>query len=497
MKFNKQLCAEALFFPLIVIATSATTPVEAMQEAEPAPRPVSCSQRRQAGRGAISALPLPNESNRRRQMRTFSARVGFAVMLLGFGVAIVTAQSTNTSDSVDGRWNASLIQNGMVIPFRLDISGSGSTVKGTFYDGFKPYDATTSGTFQNGKLVLNVEHYLTTITATLNNGQLTGNVVAQSRTGSTQYGFQATRYVASASASVNAPSIAGSWEIPLNSPSPKGEKAFRFIVQQNGPDVAASILRVDGDTGAYSGTYKEGKWVLSHFDGSRPGVIEVSLTNGGTLEILQLTGPPSTKLVAYRPDVARAKGFPEPENYETHTTVRDPNEKFVFNFPDVNGKPVSNDDPRFKGKVVLAIVTGTWCPNCHDEAKYLVQLDKKYHDRGLAIVALDFEEPEQQESLERERAFVKQYGVTYTYLIAGAPSDLGEKVPQLVNLNTWPATVFVGRDGRVKGIHSGFASPASAEFNRQLQEEFTAKIEQLLAEPASQDLATSAIKPGR
>jgi hypothetical protein len=74
-----------------------------------------------------------------------------------------------------------------------------------------------------------------------------------------------------------------------------------------------------------------------------------------------------------------------------------------------------------------------------------------------------------------------------------------EKVPQLVNLNTWPATVFVGRDGRVKGIHSGFASPASGEFNRQLQEEFTAKIEQLLAEPAGQDLAPPATpaKPGQ
>jgi thiol-disulfide isomerase/thioredoxin len=424
-------------------------------------------------------------------MRTLLKKAGFAVTLVGFVAAIATAQSTNAPDSVDGRWNASLIQNGMVIPFRLDISGSGPAIKGTFYDGFKPYDGTTSGTFQNGKLVLNAEHYLTTITATLDNGQLKGNVVAQSRTGSTQYGFQASRYEASAAAAVDAPSIAGSWEIPLDSPSSKGEKAFRFIVQQNGPDVAASILRVDGDTGAYSGTYKDGKWLLSHFDGSRPGVIEVSLTKEGTLEILQFTGPPgnaateggTTRLVAYRPDMARARGFPEPENYETHTTVRDPNEKFVFNFPDVNGKLVSNDDPRFKGKVVLAIVTGTWCPNCHDEAKYLVQLDKKYHDRGLAIVALDFEEPEQQGSLERERAFVKQYGVKYTYLIAGAPSDLGQKVPQLVNLNTWPATVFVGRDGRVKGIHSGFASPASGDFNRQLQQEFTAKIDQLLAEP--------------
>ena len=445
-------------------------------------------------------------------MGTYARRVGFAVTLVGFGAAIAMAQSMNSPDSVDGRWDASLISNGAIIPFRLDISGAGQTVKGTFYDGFQPYDGTTSGTFENGKLVLKVEHYLTTITATLSSGQLTGNVVTQSRTGNTQYGFQARRYVASAAASVDAPSIAGSWEIPLDSPSSKGEKAFRFIVQQNGADVAASILRVDGDTGAYSGTYKDGKWVLSHFDGSRPGVIEVSLTKEGTLQILQDTVPTSkaatqdgaaasqhaSTLVAYRPDVARAKGLPEPENYDTHTTVRDPNEKFTFNFPDVNGKLVSNDDPRFKGKVVLAVVTGTWCPNCHDEAQYLVQLDKKYHDRGLAIVALDFEEPEQQGSLERQRAFVHQYGVKYTYLIAGAPSELGEKVPQLVNLKTWPATVFVGRDGRVKWIHSGFASPASGEFNRQLQEEFTAKIEQLLATPAGHELATpTPAKPGQ
>ncbi len=108
-------------------------------------------------------------------MRAFSRSAGFAVTLVGFGAALAMAQSTSTA-SVDGRWDASLINNGTVIPFRLDISGSGPTVKGTFYDGFEPYDGTTSGTFQDGKLVLNAEHYLTTITATLNNGQLSGNV---------------------------------------------------------------------------------------------------------------------------------------------------------------------------------------------------------------------------------------------------------------------------------------------------------------------------------
>ena len=464
-------------------------------------------------------------------MRALSRSIGIAILLSSLSASMAGAQTNNASDAVVGSWDASLTSHGVVIPFRLDIAGSGPNLKGIFYDGFKPYDGTTSATFQDGTLVLKAEHYLTTITATLKDGQLVGNVVSQSRGPVSEYAFQATRHVDAKNAAVDVPSIAGSWIIPLDSPSSKGEKAFRLIVQQHGAEVAASILRVDGDTGAYSGTFKDGKWVLSHYDGSRPGVIEVTPGKDGTLEILQATARPqpavaqddataeahpgaesanttktyaqdvtdsryASKLVAYRADVARAKGLPQPEDYDTHTTVRDPNEKFTFNFPDVNGKLVSNEDPRFKGKVVLAIVTGTWCPNCHDEAQYLVQLDKKYRDKGLAIVALDFEEPEQQGSLERERAFVKQYGVQYTYLIAGAPSDMWEKVPQLVNLNTWPATIFVGRDGLVKGVHSGFASPASGQFHKELQDEFTAKIEQLLAQNATQSTAT-ATAPGK
>ena len=415
-----------------------------------------------------------------------------AAILAGSGAAIAAGPTSVAPDSVSGRWNASLTtQSGTVIPFRLDISGSGPTLKGTLYNGFQPYEGTTSATFQDGKLVLSIEHYLTTITATVKDGQLTGAVVTQRA----QYSFLATRYVKPPSAPTDVPSIAGSWEIPLDTPTSKDEKSYRFIVEQNGPDVAASILRVDGDTGAYSGTYKDNKWVLSHFDGSRPGVIIVSVGKEGTLEIED--GHSAAALVAYRSEVARAKGLPEPADYETHTTVRDPNERFTFNFPDVNGTLVSNEDPRFKGKVVLAIVTGTWCPNCHDEAQYLVKLDKKYRSKGLAIVALDFEEPEQQGSLARQRAFVKQYGVKYTYLIAGAPAELGQKVPQAVNLNTWPATIFVGRDGLVKGVHSGFASPATGEFNRRLQKEFTARIEKLLAEKPTADTAQSAAPTAR
>jgi thiol-disulfide isomerase/thioredoxin len=428
---------------------------------------------------------------------------------------------TASAETLDGRWDAALLNNGPAVPFRLDISGSGRSLKATFYDGSRPYESTTSASFKDGKLVLNIDHYLTTITATLKDGELTGTSALGGPSYTLKYDFRAVRHVEPAKAAANIPAVAGSWEIPLETPSPKGEKAFRLIVKQNGADVEASILRVDGDTGAYSGRFENGKWILSHFDGHRPGVIEVSPGQDGTLEVVAhneafkraLEGKDSpkegegnnayaetryagtTQYVAYRSEVARAKNLPAPENYETHTTVRDPKEKFAFKFPDADGKLVSNDDSRFKGKVVLAIVTGTWCPNCHDEAQFLVELDKKYRSKGLEIVALDFEEPEQQNTLLRERAFVKQYGVEYTYLIAGAPAEMWEKVPQLVNLNTWPATVFVGRDGLVKSIHSGFASPASGDFNRQLKEEFTAKIEKLLAEKAAVQSADASTAP--
>lgn len=63
---------------------------------------------------------------------------------------------------------------------------------------------------------------------------------------------------------------------------------------------------------------------------------------------------------------------------------------------------------------------------------------------------------------ERLRAFVKQYGIEYTVLIAGEPGDLHDKLPQGVNLNCWPTTFLLGRDGRVRGIHAGFPGYASS-----------------------------------
>jgi thiol-disulfide isomerase/thioredoxin len=122
-------------------------------------------------------------------------------------------------------------------------------------------------------------------------------------------------------------------------------------------------------------------------------LIQITPQADGSLAVVLRAEPRNLELTAYRPEVPRAKGFPEPSNFLTHMSVRDPNEVFTYAFPDVHGKLISNEDPKFNGKVVLAIVTGTWCPNCHDEAKYLVDLYQRYHDKGLEIAAAPVVKP--------------------------------------------------------------------------------------------------------
>lgn len=405
--------------------------------------------------------------------------------------ALLAFASAASAASLDGRWDAQLTSQGAVIPFRLDIAGSEGQLTGTLFNGDQK-QTTTSARRADGTVTLEFAHYLTKIIASEKDGQLVGKVEGRFGGGSylSAVPFEARRHAPVKAAATTAPHIDGLWEIPYE--SAKGEKAWRFIVKQNGPEVSAAVLRIDGDTGALTGRWDGSKFVLSHFDGSRPLRLEVTPKEDGTLALDQSGGIRAGKYAAVRTEVARAKGLPEPANFTKHTTLRDPNEKFTFRFPDLNGKLVSSEDAKFRDKVIIAIVTGTWCPNCHDEAQYLVQLYKKYRDQGLEIVALDFEEPEQQDELERPKAFVKKYGVEYTYLLAGAPAEMWEKVPQAINLNTWPATFFIGRDGKVKKIHAGFAAPASGKFHEDLKAEFTSTIEELLAARPAAEVSQSA-----
>jgi hypothetical protein len=85
----------------------------------------------------------------------------------------------------------------------------------------------------------------------------------------------------------------------------------------------------------------------------------------------------------------------------------------------------------------------------------------------------------------RLKAVIQRYGITYPVLVAGTPDQLNEKFPHVANLDCWPTTFFVGRDGLVKAIHTGYAGPATGKDNHELENEMIALVEKLLAGKAS------------
>ena len=374
---------------------------------------------------------------------------------------------------IAGRWDATVIVNNVEIPFAFEIVGAGPSLKGSFFNGDRRVTSTSSRV-ENGMFVLNFDQFATKLQVTYADGQLSGEY---RRARGVPYPFRAARAAAPARAAAGAPSIAGSWVFSTG--STKGETAFRFLARQSGADVTATILRVDGDTGTLSGTWRDDRYVLSHFSGARPMLLEVTPVDATTLRLKQ-NG--QTEYVATRADLPRAKDAGEPADPALHTSVKDPSEPFRFAFPNLKGQIVTNEDPRFRGKVVVVNIGGSWCPNCHDEAPFLSSLYQKYQGKGLEVVLLSFEDADQLQNPTRLQAFIKEYGIKYTVLIPGEPEQLNEKIPQGVNLNSFPTSFILGRDGRVRAVHAGFPSPGSGDFYTKAEREVTSTVERLLAE---------------
>ncbi len=169
------------------------------------------------------------------------------------------------------------------------------------------------------------------------------------------------------------------------------------------------------------------------------------------------------------------------------TFLKEGYESFEFSFPDSNGELVSLDDPEFKDKVVVVQIMGTWCPNCMDETKFLVDFLSKNQNPDLKVVALAFEYARTEEAAFAGINRLKtRVGVNYPVLLAqyGSSSKLkaNEKLPMLNHVLSYPTTIFIDKNGQVSKIHTGFNGPATGKKYIEFKEEFETDISALLSE---------------
>jgi thiol-disulfide isomerase/thioredoxin len=417
--------------------------------------------------------------------------LAFAVILGSYALSPALLQA----DTIAKHWSGTATVHGQPVPVRLDLSpGSGEDkISGSLLNGSEA-SVSSSGELSGMHLVLQFDYFARKLEGELTSDKFTGTY--SGGMGGTTATIELHPEVGDKAAAKTGPSIKGDWEVAVH--SPKGESAWTLRVSPlRNNEIKAVILRIDGDTGGLYGSFDDnsGEYRVSHFAASGAALYSLKPQPDGTLIVTNLLRD-GQQWTARRPAEARKENLAPPTKETEQTRVVDPSKPFSFSARSLSGETVTNTDARFKGKVVIVAIGGSWCPNCHDEAPFLVELYKRYHARGLEIVDISFEEEDQLQDPQRLRAFVAKYKLPYLVLVGGTPEQVNEKLPQGKNLNCWPMTFFVGRDGLVHETHAGFSSPATGAANAELKTKTDKLIEKLLAEKEAAQHSRAALKTG-
>ncbi len=396
-------------------------------------------------------------------------RLPAAALAAGLAALLGTAPPSPAGD-----WRAALDLAGDELRFVVRLAEQGGGLRGELCNGHRcqPLSAVR---WAGDSLVLEMADYAASIVASPRGDSLVGAYRNVGNRGPRVIPFRAARGPWEAS-----PAPArwlGRWDASYFGDWGTSPRVFEL---RNGPGgFEGTIISNSGDYGHFAGSVQGDSFALAHFDGS----FVYLLT--GTLRGDTLRGTFHAGLRTQTSWMAvRSSGKPH-LTPPTEVTAADTTAPFRFGFPDLDGRMVTERDPRFQGKVVLVDVFGTWCPTCHDAAPLLARLHRKYRARGLEIVGLAYEVTGDT-AVDRQqlRRYREKFDLPFTILLAGVNDTeaAAATLPQLQGFTAFPTTIFLGRDGRVRRVHAGFYGPATGRQHERLVEEFEREIEELLRE---------------
>lgn len=253
------------------------------------------------------------------------------------------------------------------------------------------------------------------------------------------------------------------------------------LFKQNGTHLSGVIMTSVGDSRELEGTVQGNRFYLSHFSGPSPRLIKGSLDEDGNLQGSSGSG-------IY--NVARFEGQRD-DNVELAdpyklTRLKDGQTRIDFTFPDLNGQPLSLRDDKYRGKVVIVEVIGTWCPNCTDQTYFLSPWFKQNKHRGVEAIAVAFEQEDSFEYFQKTLGKFKSYFDIQYDIVFGGIADKKVATEKLQGLNymaAFPTTLLIDRKGEVREIYTGYTGEVTGQYFKDYVTKFNHVLDELIAEP--------------
>lgn len=268
------------------------------------------------------------------------------------------------------------------------------------------------------------------------------------------------------------------WKVTF---SPDTEDAYPaiglFETTVNG-QATGTFMTETGDYRYLAGTFDGSYLELSCFDGAHAFLFTAKLTELGNLEGMFYSGKHWEE-----PWIATPSEDFQLAEMDKLTYLKEGYDKITFALPNINKDTVSLIDSQFVGKPVIVQIMGTWCPNCMDETRFLVEMYQQYHSKGLEIVAIDFEIIDTWQNFEASAKRMQQdLGVQYPILYGGYANkkSAAQTLPMLNHIMSYPTSIFIDKNGAVKAIHTGFAGPSTGIVYDQYVEQTRQLIEEMV-----------------
>ena len=274
-------------------------------------------------------------------------------------------------------------------------------------------------------------------------------------------------------------SLKGKWDVIIGNAN--GGTKTVGVFEQVGSKLTGTFLSTTGDYRFFEGSVKGDEFFLSAFSGSNPSLVKGKISGDNlTGEFISFRGKQT--ITGTRNSEAAL-----PDAYQI-TKIKE-GTKFEFTFPHAfTGKPVSLNDPKYKGKAVVVTILGSWCPNCLDEASFLAPWYKANRSRGVEIIGLSFERKNDPAFAKtRIEAFKNRFGIEYDLLFAGLADKkyASSVLPALSEVFSFPTTIFVDKTGKVTKVHTGYTGPATGKYYEEFVKEFNADVNELLEKPSA------------
>lgn len=276
--------------------------------------------------------------------------------------------------------------------------------------------------------------------------------------------------------------FSGTWKVVFTGMNDATEA--KGIFAQEGTALSGTFLTTTGDYRYLEGSVVGRVLKLSAFDGSHAFLFEATKDENGNLNG-NLKGNFWSGKSWHQTWAAISDPDYELPDPHTLTYLKEGYEKIFFEFPDLDGNLITPDDQRFKDKVLILQIMGTWCPNCMDETLFLKEWYDNNHNRGVEILGLAYEARDDFDYARgRLLKMIDRWNVNYPFLVAGVydKKAAAATLPMLNQLLSFPTTIFIDRTGKVRKIHTGFSGPGTGDYYLRFVEEFEATVDKLLTE---------------